>query len=491
MSRARILRALVTAAAVLLATHALIVFAAMPAALWVRQEMTYPEGECGWAARNVAAGLPAYEDWREWPHRFSPYGPLLFYPVGLISRALGYTGFSHAQFAIGRAQSYLALLAIGVLIAMFTRELGCSRWAQVAAVGVFTLWCDLWYLASYRADAPALAFSMLAVYLALRVPRERPGIATIAAAVALAIAWMYKSTFIAPLPVIAIVLWRRSGVRSAIAWTAAFAVLAGGAFLLTNLLTRGMYAHNTMAQAGAPLTPDTWRQLANTALTGNIRRFETVRLLLALVLAFAMVVYARGSRRWVGLYLVAACAAGGALLFRRGSDVNYLVEVHALAAIMIAVALDHQFALRDRYHSFVAALAMTFVLVPMPLHLADTSAAIAGTPNLIRSSNMLSFKRQPSTALLMNLAYDHPDPTTHAMPDPYYYIVMLQQEKLSPDAFRSRLESRAFSLIAMPPEIHAILSHAPGGWFDTVLKTNYEPRRHNQFLELWVPRAPQ
>src|SRR5262245_11915078 len=96
-------------------------------------DITFPEGAVVARAWDVAQGRGPYHDWRKWPHAFSPYGPLTYFPVGWVSRITG-TAHPREIFAVGRIQSMLALAGVIITIWFLCATLGLHPSARLLAV---------------------------------------------------------------------------------------------------------------------------------------------------------------------------------------------------------------------------------------------------------------------------------------------------------------------------------------------------------------------
>ncbi|MBI1784328.1 hypothetical protein HYR69_04215 [Candidatus Sumerlaeota bacterium] len=199
----------------LLAIWSLTVWAWLALLIPKAEDVSFPEGALVGSAYEVALGNCPYQDWRQWPHHFSPYGPLTYYPVGWATGAIYSPCHPMDIYRAGRIQSFTFLIGIAVLLAILARRLGLPWGAALAAPCLLTAWRDptLLFVVSYRPDAPAIFFSLLAIVSVLPNPVSRWRY--LVAFLSLSVSMWFKSTgWTVPL-VLAGMIWRCAGWKRA------------------------------------------------------------------------------------------------------------------------------------------------------------------------------------------------------------------------------------------------------------------------------------
>ena len=322
-----------------------------------RLDITFPEGQTVAPAYDVANGRPAYRDWRQWPHSFAPYAPLTYYPVGWAARAFSAAPSPRLVYLVGRTLAFASVLGIGAVIYLIGRSLALSRLWSLAAVGVFAHWRVLLeFGASCRPDAPRTFFALLALWLILR----RPGGSwrtLLAALASLYVSLWIKPTAWAQAAAIAAWTWQRFGARRTLAIGAAF--LAAGILpvLALDHHFHGLLLANMNATMNFPYTldmvaafyrpPVRWESLVielglalslvqlwrmrpqGLARIGCSRQFVSVP-------EASDVSDSQSPARYFWLALALAVITDSLLMLKGGSDINYLYDAYALAAVAAA-----------------------------------------------------------------------------------------------------------------------------------------------------------
>jgi hypothetical protein len=292
--------------------------------------VTHPEGALVATVLRVRDGEPLYQNFHQFPHLIGPYPPVQPVVSGLMSRLLGLSVLETVGLA--RSLTLASGVLAGLLIALNARQLGAGWLASLAGAGLFLPlpFLDEWGF-SVRPDLPALALSLLALWLLMARPRQ-PWLAAGAAA----LAFFTKQTALAlPIGVLAWLVLTRQW-RGVLMFGGAWAgLLAGGigllelatgrTYLLNTLLAHFHTPKNSLAFASRDILPlfnDAWPALT-LAACGAVLTLLTRdrRALLPL------------------LYLAVSLTLTLVTLSNTGSDVNYLIEPAAAASIPAAFAL--------------------------------------------------------------------------------------------------------------------------------------------------------
>lgn len=306
------------------------------ALLPIQIDLSFPEGALVARAHDAMHGRPVYQDWREWPHAFAPYGPLTYYPVGWVARALGSETHPMRIYTIGRVQSLLAIIGICAILGWITRRAGMKRWWPLVAIAFFITWDHpLNFMLTYRPDAPEVMFSLGALAAMMGGgPTVRRSLAVFAA---LSLSMWFKPT--AWGMVFTAVWWigRERGWLKGIA--------AGAAFGAANLLMAAALNHATRGALFLNMIDS----LDNGLEWENWLGFYTDRVVVPKIFLLGGLFYA--ARRlmksgasapmaplWVGVILTFILAS--LLGLKAGADVNYYVEPYAIACV-VATSLGH------------------------------------------------------------------------------------------------------------------------------------------------------
>jgi 4-amino-4-deoxy-L-arabinose transferase-like glycosyltransferase len=202
-------------------------------------ELTYFEGSTVEVSARVAAGESLYgapsTEFTPWP-----YPPLYFWLTGAVMR------FTGADLPTMRVVSFVASLAVLVLLALVVRRAGGSTVAGVVAAGLFaaTYRVSGAFFDTARVDSLFLALLLAAILTGMRARTWRGGVGL---GLVLALAFLAKqNALVVAAPMLLWLFWRRRPVGI----TAAVTVVVGvvGSTLVGNLLTDGWYARFVLAQ---------------------------------------------------------------------------------------------------------------------------------------------------------------------------------------------------------------------------------------------------
>ena len=291
--------------------------------------ITHPEGATIAAILRVREGQPLYQDFHQYPHLITPYPPVQPVGVGLASRLLSLSILE--TIGLARGLTLAAALATTVLIWLISRRLGAGGLAALAGAAFFLPlpFLDEWGFAA-RPDVPAVALSMLAMFLLIVRPQQ-----VWVAAIVAVLALFTKQTAVA-LP-IAATLWLLLSKR----WQAAaifggtWIVLTAGIVVLLNAVTGGTYVLNTvLAHLNTP------KNGFDLALRDFLPFLYDDWLPIGLTVAAALLPAVRGRAMLPVLYVGASSGLALYSLRNTGGDVNYLIEPAAAACIPAALAID-------------------------------------------------------------------------------------------------------------------------------------------------------
>jgi hypothetical protein len=233
----------------------------------------------------------------------------------------------------GRAVSFLAALAAGLLLSLIVHRLTRDRPAGVVTGLLVLSVPQLYYWAPfYRVDSAALALSAAGLLVLVRRP-GRPRAVVLAALLLTAAVYTRQSYGLAAPLAGFVFLWRVESRRAALRLAAWMAAVGLGVFALLNLTTGGGFFLNTVAEN---IREHSARELR--LAWGGL--FETVPVLLAMA-ALYLFAGPRGSDAW---WLAAPYLLGGALVGltvgSEGAASNYLFELLAACALIAGLSVS-------------------------------------------------------------------------------------------------------------------------------------------------------
>ena len=479
----------------LLLLNTLLVYLQLAICATIPRDLMYPEGAIVWGAWKVAHGLSVYEDWRQWPHHFTPYGPALYYPVGWLLRLFHPSPINMDYYILGRAQSVIALAGVGLLAVLLARRARCSRWvAWTGGLGMLGLLPGiLSYTATYRPDAPMVFWNMLAVWLALGGMGRRWRRWAVVGCLWLAAAYK-PAGWAAPL-VVAWLAWGELGRKSTIRWGLIY--LGGGlaGVGLMDLLTGGRFSLNAIVAnlCGFGVPPFVGRiSESDPFLYADL----LVRFLVPALFGVWLFRHGDLARPWraLGLYFFLSTLFSAAQLARVGADVNFLLEPYVLGAVAAAMAYTRWFSPAappdQRARGWIRIPALTLIGLSLALTLRDNVPSLPACLKLRHERFMEhELTREAPPVLLMDSAFMHPDPAAHALMDPVFYAIMVKRGKLSAQPLLERLEGRRFRLVVLSPIARTALREQSGDpSIIQALERNYQLRPQAGLLEIWQAR---
>jgi len=356
-------------------------------------ELSFPEGALVARASDVAEGISPYHDWHEWPHAFAPYAPLTYFAPGLVARMSARMSVPSADgegydpqgiYVIGRLQSAAGLAGIALLMMGMARRLGLGLGWGLAAVAGFVHWRLLtFFCLSYRPDAPAVFFSMLALWVMLG------GRATLPRALCVFAALMTSMWFkpVSHAVTLVAVVWmaRSHGLIVALAATAAYGALGFGLALIINAAVGGLLFSNMLGSLDVGL------KIVNSSGL-FMQAPPTVSALFLGGIGIAAYRSFRDREDPVsGIFHLAAILSYVVVLIlhsRPGADVNYYLEPYALCVLASvcwisglwrAERLDHDTLKEMAFFAFMLPpLIFPALLSPLVLIAIVTGIGVAG-----------------------------------------------------------------------------------------------------------------
>lgn len=283
-------------------------------------------------ALNVAHGAPMYPDWVTGPVQLAIYGPLYHGMLALIAAATGCGPLMLAGYA-----RLLGVVAAGVALVAavrFVRASGAPLFASLLAASSVLLVTPtgLRFIASARPDAPAVAFSVVALACGLGKGRA----SALLSGIFLTAAVETKMTSVAAAIAIAAALLVARRYRR-LAVVAGTAVVLNGALVAgLELATHGWMGRHLMIPSAAPMR---LHYLAN-MLSGRTGLAEAAAL--AIVPLVALVTAGRrpalSPREIAGAtYFLASALVALATATHQGSDQNYLIEPAIASGIVFGL----------------------------------------------------------------------------------------------------------------------------------------------------------
>lgn len=466
-------------------------------------DLSFPEGAVTARALDVAAGDSPYSDWREWPHGFAPYGPLTYYPVGWAARMFrGDDGAPSGRsvYLLGRAQSFLSLAGIILLLFILTRTAGGSIASGFLASCLFLSWEWLMaFLVSYRPDAATTFFSVLAVAMALSGPAK--GWRLAGALAALYVAMWFKPVSWATLAVLLVWIARHRGARSA--------GILGGLFGLAGLLPAlalngimdGRLFHNMLGSMdnGVDL-------LRPAEIFGLIPHPFQLLLVCGVVIALCeWKARMKSGEGLLDLALMLSVIVAALQTLKAGSHTNYYVEAHVFSVLVVVRKLV--FWWREEGGTARAALTREVILAAAVVLLAAFPLRDAAL-SFPRTWKMFGYTRTPppiaarlarlqGPVLCENpfLALTHPQ--APGILDYKHYQIMVERGKVDKEQLLDRLRRREFVAVEVSvsslrnPETPQSAENQPRMYcpeFWTVLFEHYIIRERYGAFVLYFPR---
>ncbi len=416
-----------------------------------KPDITFPEGAIVYGAGRVAAGQSPYTDWREWPHYFAPYGPLLYYPVGIIARMFGSGATHDLIYKIGRIQSVASLLGIAMAVVFISGRLSITRFAQWLPAGLLFVCSDeiIQFAVTYRPDSPQVFFSMAALAVVLSGSPTRARALT--AYTLLFIAFWFKPTSWGM--ALALGYWvgaahgRRAGMLAIFAFAAAGLLL----FALINWMMEGRLWLNMVVSMDNGMYPN-----AILVFWGMFRWAFILTFLIAAATAI-MIFRGRASATPVQKAIAAAWSCSHLATFiqcqKVGADSNYLLEPFTLSAVMAVLGITTAFSIQNTNARW--ARETIFLVVILPVMTYQCGAGIVtfrrDMKTVVSHWEHYAFAKKIASKGGPILARESYWPligsTIPTIMDPRHYGLLVQRGRLDDSEIIQRVERRAFPAI--------------------------------------------
>jgi hypothetical protein len=471
------------------------------------EDLSFPESAEVERSLAVARGGQAYVDWRAWPHLFAPYGPLFYDPPGLLARLIAPKPSARLVLLLGRGQSALAVLAIGALAFAIARRAGLGRAWALLAVALNIGWLRLFvYAISFRPDAPATAFALAALAVALH-GRARPASAALALAFLMASMWHKPAAWgmIATLAwwmiegmgrrraAIGLGLWGLAGLGAALALDAHW---HGLMFLnMVDSTAFGFSPHLLIVIARRLTSPEWWIMALGTLAAWRVARRASTP----------------AAARWLARAALVNFALATLLANKIGADIIYFLTPFPLLAVTLTLEAERFWKRLDAspspalaravLPSCAAALGTAFCLMSsVPFHptwlFSWSSASRPATPppaveRALHAGHGEILSMFPSIPLSLG------SPPT--LMDFYAYSALRHLGRLDPAPLRKRIEQQAFDVVVLDA-----VYWDGGGWWDKkhgvqvffdgcfdLIRSRYEPvARWNRWVVLTPKNRP-
>lgn len=466
-------------------------------ALFTQRDLSHPESIVPWAVREIAQGQALYTDWRQWPHRFMPYGPLLTWPAGIAFRIVGPGEYNFHYYLFGRVQALLYMLgSVAVVAAMLPFR---RYWHAFAlSLAAIALWPGLAIPGmSFRGDWPALFWCLAAALVAYRHPASsrRLGLAIFFFLLSIAYRpalWSFPAAF--ALHLVLERHWKRS-----LIWSGVLVIIISAYLLAAQLLTDNLFLLNQVGASSMGLTTEVYR-LIYSILTSP-QDFPLItwdlisRLLLAIPVALWLLLKSDKSfERGIAVYFLVSLAANLVSMLKAGASYNYIVEAYALSTVILgtgALQLLHRWQTVPKpvAIAFSGTTVALFVIPMIYFSYWNFKTVPKVLDERVLSPEQKALLALPSTALLGDLAFTHPAVGAHALSDPLPYARLSRKEKISKHPLLSRIAERQFTHVVLSPGTkYLFFSPAEAPWAGEALQQSYHPATVNNHYEIWVPK---
>jgi len=337
-------------------------------------ELTYPNSIMIYHTRDVQHGRPIYTDWRKPPHVLALYGPLSYLVPGILGRWL--EADEWGLYRIGRGLALLYTTGTLVILGLLLHHQSVPSPLIALSLLLFATSAVAWPTCMLpRPDAAELFLVVLGLAVYVRLADTPWCYLSLAAFVT---AFLFKqSAFIGPLAVGVHLLLNRRFER-ACRWGGLTLLGYGGAFLITNHLTGGLYYLNNFAALRANVT---WANLHSV-----VGQWVLVPCATLALLALAAIIRRFQARQFdlPSLYFILSFAIGTAATVRDGSAANYFLKPLAVATLIVGPELTRWLrGTGERLEAGVLALSATLVLL-----LPQVGKALVEWPELAQEVSM-------------------------------------------------------------------------------------------------------
>lgn len=454
-------------AALLAVVLMLSVVAGLGLLLPTRFDLSFPEGAVVSGMKEVAEGRTPYTDWRHWPHRFAPYGPLTYYLPGWLADAVLQRPDTYDYYRFGRVHSFVFLIGIWTVVVGLGRRVGLSWSGALVPLGLFLVWRWVQEFAlSFRPDAPQVFFGLLALWIGLG-GRAR-GWRLFFAMAALMASYWYKPTSWG----IAVALglwtsWEQGALRAVGLW---LGFLVAG---LVGALALDVYLGGALMLNMLGVTVVGWQPLRMLTDLSVFPMAPLALLLLATVIsALLLTGLARGSdsevesasmrrERLLALALVFSFGFAFIQYGKAGADRNYFLESYALGCVLVVWGF-HRWMAQPGGNGEKIALAIALLLglgIEAGQGVKGLKAEVERARVMSRPLPGISEFREEG---LLVLAY-HPylSLTLGSEPsllDGYQYMCLIRENPQLEQSVLRRVRKRTFDLILIPGNANYLYS---------------------------------
>jgi hypothetical protein len=482
-------------------------------------DLTVNESSTVLGAWHWIHGELLYPNWREYPHRLNPYGPLSIIGPALVCDWVRGGADWATLYTLGRTQSLLTLVGSAAMVGWATVQAGAPRLAGWAAAA---LALSLWPMVSAscihaRPDAPAAFLALLAVLLAAR---NHLWLAGITAGLVLGC----KANALSAGIVVGIIAAWRVGLPRALSAAVLLASVLSGLLMLWQAVTGELYLDQAATCGDVGWNLANWRQhLAWLADFDQVQIFgldSALRLLLAT--AAGLLLLHRSlpggcaillTRCFVGrppstpdqseadsssptdpfnplvgfafLGLV-SLGLNAVFLLKVGSASNYFLE--AVLAVAGPAILATTGAWGRSVTALVALPLAASLLVGIPVVAHATGEAVMFATLNDSSRPLRNVMTAPNGSLLADLSFIHPDPSTRLMNDPFYVALLINRDKLSPDDILRRIREQQFPEIHVSIVMRASMGHGKSQRILDEIERSYRPVSRSVILVRYLPR---
>ncbi len=287
--------------------------------------LDYGEGPLLHQARMLLKGEPLYRaDMTGDSCTVTNYPPLYPAAVALVGRLLGFS------YATGRIVSVLATVWCGLAIFLIVRQLTGDRVAAGIAGGLFLSFPYVAYWGTLgRVDMLALAFSLSAIFAAVRWPVSWQGMGLSVLLLAMAIYTRQSYLLAAPL---ALVTWSATwSWRRALLFTTALSIMVVAVFVFLNWKTAGgFFFHVVVANANLLDMDQGMRMLGGSIVLAA----PLIGVLWGEILSFLQ---QQQRSSWLAMSYLIGGSLSALTVAKVGSNVNYFLE--GVAAVVLVVGM--------------------------------------------------------------------------------------------------------------------------------------------------------
>ena len=284
----------------------------------------FGEGYLANASLELIRGHNPYHSLDQPPWIVTSYPPLFLVLNGLLMSILG------VSLIPGKFIATISLVGMIILVGAILRKLGVSLAVAILSAGVLLAfpWPVSWAQV-VRVDTLGIMFAAAGIFLWLRSQKTSDAVL---AAVFFSLAAYTKQSLLAA-AFAAIVYGLISRDRRILILMVLFAVLTGGAYVVTNYATGGWFIQHLFTY--------TANEFFVGRMTAGLGQYFKATWLLQILAISAFIIpgAVSGPRRLLGWYFLLSHLTLGAYGFE-GSDTNYFIEPLMSSALLAGLSLD-------------------------------------------------------------------------------------------------------------------------------------------------------